>query len=146
MRQLFLLSTAALMFIGCGKKDTQSTAAVEATKVANTAVDSSGFAKRLVGIEVVNWEPTSNSGAQFKYSSLKFKEDGTWNASAVVTANFEEFACKEHGTWTVEDETSNTSATMEWSLMGTTCITREKGTSIRVLMTLSGSSYKISFR
>ena len=142
---VFLLTTCALMTAGCEKKPAATAVDKEATTESKTGTLSK-FQKKLVDTEITDWEPTSNSGAQFIYKTLGFNADGTWTASGVVKADFEEFECTESGTWTMVSETNATSGTIDWAVKETDCISREAGTSIRTLMDYSGGDYQISFR
>ena len=89
---VFLLTTCALMTAGCEKKPAATAVDKEATTESKTGTLSK-FQKKLVDTEITDWEPTSNSGAQFIYKTLGFNADGTWTASGVVKADFEEFEC-----------------------------------------------------
>jgi len=144
-RSMFVVAAFALMAMGCEKKPATSPVEKESTAETKTG-NLSKFQKKLVETTITDWEPTSNSGAQFIYKTLQFTADGTWSANGVVRADFEEFECAENGTWSLVSEASATSGTIDWTVSKTDCIAREAGTSIRTVMDYSGGDYQISFR
>lgn len=144
-RSLVIAAACTLLTVGCEKKPAST--AVETEPAAETKTGNlSKFQKKLVETTITDWEPTSNSGAQFIYKTLEFKADKTWSASGVVRADFEEFECTEKGSWSIVSEANATSGTIDWTVGETDCISRESGTSIRTLMDFSGGDYQISFR
>ena len=151
MKWSLVILAGVLLATGCGKKKQAESSAESAVgDAAQSAKDNTPerkFKENLTQLKVTNWEPTSNSGAQFLYNSLVFKSDGTWAADGVVKANFEEFPCKESGPWSVVSVESGSAAVIDWTLTSTTCITREKGITLRThINILDGGKYKISFR
>jgi len=151
MKWSLVILAGATLAVGCGKKkqvESSATSAVaDATQSASENTPERKFKENLTQLKVANWEPTSNSGAQFIYNSLVFKADGSWSADGVVKANFEEFPCKEGGSWSVASIESASSGIIDWTLNSTTCITREKGIALRTHISILGSDkYKISFR
>lgn len=145
-RCILLVLSATLSTTGCGPKKaaTSSTEAKSASTPSTSGLTK--FQTNLVETKISDWEPTSNTGAQFLYNTLQFDGDGTWNAQGVVKANFEEFECTESGSWSVTSEESATSGTVLWDVKKTDCITREVGTEVRTHFDLSGGKYQISFR
>lgn len=145
------LATSMVLGAGCGdKKPVESTAAPAAAKITAEMPDTAyakAFAKRLVALSIEDWKPIdASSGADLNYKTLAFSPDGTWNAEALLTASYEEFDCKEHGTWRIDNTDSSETATMDWELVKTTCPMREPGVQ-RVKMTIEkGGGYKIMFR
>ena len=147
MNRLFILALSGLLCsVACGPKKTTTTTASETTTQGSETANLSKFQKKLVETTIVNWEPSDGGGAQFLYTSLKFKADNSWKAAGMVKANFEEFPCTESGTWSVSSETGANGGTIEWTLKDTDCISREAGTTLRTLIEFSGGDYKISFR
>jgi len=138
---------------GCGKKappeaptDAEPPPPRFTAEMPDTA-DAKAFAKRLVDTTVTNWDPVSGEGAEFTFTALSFQPDGVWHADAVMKASFEEFDCKETGSWRIDEAESSDTATMEWTVVKTTCPMRESGASQRVKMTIAkGGTYKIAFR
>ena len=145
IRYTSIVFLSVLLTSACGSKKEAKPAAEKSASASSEAAGLSKFQKNLVGTEITDWEPTSNSGAQFIYHTLRFSADGTWTASGTVKADFEEFPCKESGSWSVSSEDGN-SGTVEWVLNETDCLMREKGVELRTHIDLSGGSYKISFR
>jgi hypothetical protein len=151
MRAQFV-TVLALCALSCAKKEAPQAAAAEgkSEEAAITAeipatAEARSFAKTLIGTQVSNWHPTG--GSAFAYETLTFKPDGTWSAAASVSAGGEDIDCQESGTWKISEATSTDTATMEWGVVKTTCVSRDAGTSQRVVMTiLEGGEYKIGFR
>jgi len=141
-----MVLSGVLLAGGCGSKK-EAKPATEGVETHESAPATlTKFQQKLVETTITEWEPTSNSGAQFLYSSLSFQANGTWSADGVVKADFEEFPCSEKGLWTVTSEDNGSAGTVEWTLKETDCITREVGASLRTHISFSGGDYKISFR
>jgi hypothetical protein len=105
------------------------------------------FAEALVETEVREFAPISGGGASFVYHSLSFVADGSWSATATVTAGDEGMDCQESGRWTLEQATAAETAILVWTVGKTTCASREVGAAQRVQMTiLESGEYKIAFR
>jgi hypothetical protein len=108
--------------------------------------DARSFAKALVNTVVTDWEVAGGSGGAVTYADLRFDGDGTWNAQGNFTADGEKFPCVETGSWTLDDTSSSSVGTMDWTISKTTCPTREAGSSVRVQVTLNKSGAEIAFR
>lgn len=136
----FILFTS--MLAACGDKSaaTPTPAADSGPKITMTVPDGGkAFVSTLTGATTQNFEPTDADGASFMYTELQFRGDGTWMAQGYVEAMDERMECTESGTWTVEEVSSKTVATIAWTVGDTTCVGRDKGSSTRAQVT-AGSS------
>ena len=138
------MSTLAFSLIAsllaCGEKSgsTSAPAAAAATKFTMDLPDdatSRSFAETLVGGVTTKFTPTDADGAAFEYTKLLFRPDGSWNAEGYVEAMDERMECAESGTWSVEDVSSKTVATIAWTVSDTSCVGRDKGASTRAQVT-----------
>lgn len=136
VRTLALLTLASLG--ACGKKATEPepAAAAKPAKAKITAdipegPDAQAFARKLIGVEV-RWSPTSSS--DFTHTALRFAPDGTWSADALVRAAGEELPCNEVGSWQLDSVEGPDTGTLVWSVVKTSCASRDAGTEHRVWM------------
>ena len=139
MRPTF--SLCALLLAGCGEKTPAATAAIATGPTLTMAVPDGAkpFATALVGNVTQNFTPTDSDGAVFEYTTLRFRGDGTWRAEGYVEAMDERMECVESGTWTIDDASSATVATIAWTVGETSCVGRESGTETRAQVTVGGS-------
>jgi hypothetical protein len=140
-----MLTTSILFFsmlAACGDKSaaTPSPAAESGPKISMDVPEGGkAFVSALTGAVTKNFEPTDADGASFMYTELQFRADGTWAAQGYVEAMDERMECAESGTWSVEDVSSKTVATIAWTVSDTSCVGRDKGASTRAQVTAGAS-------
>ena len=130
------------MLTACGDKSAATpAAAAESGPKITMAVPDGGkaFVSTLIGAVTKNFEPTDADGASFMYTELQLRGDGSRMAQGYVEAMDERMECTESGTWSVEEVSSKTVATIAWTVGDTSCVGRDKGSSTRAQVT-AGSS------
>ena len=140
MRTSFVLFASLLT--ACGDKSAATpTAAAESSPKITMTVPEGGkaFVSTLTSAVTNNFEPTDADGASFMYTELQFRGDGTWMAQGYVEAMDERMECAESGTWSVEDVSSKTVATIAWTVGETNCVGRDNGSSTRAQVTVGAS-------
>ncbi len=141
-----------LLAPGCKKKEAETAPAANTSadvlgKVSIPAGDTSkAFAGKILTHDVTNFTPGDGYGMKFVYQSLKFYNDNTWLAEAVIGQGDDSVACKEHGTWTMDEAKDDHTADMSWKLEHTTCPGRENQNMIRVNVNIEKGEYTISLR
>ncbi len=150
MRRALLSSIFLSLVIGCGEKNApvESAAAPAASGPEIPAdANSKSFADTLMGLTISAWAPEDSGEVEFKYTSLTFAADNSWQAVAYVAIMDETVDCKETGTWTMDPAESATTAGMTWSIVKTTCPGREAGRDLRLQMTiLNDGTFKVKMR
>ena len=127
-----------------GKKKNNTPPTVEAPEpdVPDDA-KSKKFSKKLIETPMKHFRPVD----QLSYNDLLFKGDNTWHAEGKVTLGFEDDACSESGTWTMDAASSETVAVVTWTVASTDCASRKPGSDTRAQITLkSGGQYQFQFR
>ena len=152
MRRTVLFSCLALTVSGTalagkkkkGKKKTDTPAPIEAPEPDVPGDDKSKkFSKKLISTPMKYFRPVD----QLSYGDLVFKGDNTWHAEGKVTLGFEDDACTESGTWTMEAADEDNAATVDWVVTQTTCIGREVGAQTRALLTIKNDgNYDVKMR
>ena len=130
------------LLTACGEKSpAAATPAAESGPKISMSVPDGGkpFVTQLIGSTTTDFAPTDSDGAAFKYTRLQFRGDGTWAAEGYVEAMDEKMECAESGTWSVEDVSSKTVATINWTLGDTSCVGRDKGAETRAQVTVGSS-------
>ena len=147
MRSMVFLSLT-LLTIGCGPKTPATPApAEEAVKIDVSMPDSpdaSAFATQIIEQGISDWSPTGSR--DFKWTSADFHADGSLKVQAKIDVGGETMECPETGTWSIDSVDSASSGILEWTIVKTSCATREDGAQQRVQLTYTGSEAKISFR
>ncbi|NOY27604.1 MAG: hypothetical protein GXP62_17200 [Oligoflexia bacterium] len=149
-----VLFLALPLIVGCGGKkpapaaagDSKPSASAKKTGTYPTDATSQGFLSALTSMTVHNFLAVDNGGATVVLSTLNFTADNEWSASGYVDAGDERMECTEHGTWTMEAATSNSSATISWVIGTTDCAGREPGTSTRAKIDIVGDDIEVAFR
>ena len=152
MRRTVLISCLALTASGTafagknkkGKKKNNTPPTVEAPEpdVPDDA-KSKKFSKKLIETPMKHFRPVD----QLSYNDLLFKGDNTWHAEGKVTLGFEDDACSESGTWTMDAAEEDNAATVSWVVTQTTCIGREVGAQTRALLTIKNDgNYDVRMR
>lgn len=138
-----------LLAIGCGKKDSTSTAAPAqaAAEKPDTPADakSEKFGETLVGLSITDFRPLNAGSGKFVYNTLGFEADNTWRGEGYIEIAGETLECIESGTWSMEPAESATVAVMTWSVAETDCINQEPGDR-RYRVTISGSDISVEYR
>ena len=116
---------------------------VETKVEAPTDAKSKKFLKTLLSTEFENIAP---EGDGFLYKKIRFKNDNSWSADAVIIVMEEEMDCIESGTWTMDPATANNNAALTWKITSTDCPSREVGGSVRINATLNGTSIDAQYR
>ena len=146
--RLLMSAIVVTALAGCGSKKAPA-AAAEPAKPQITAsmpdsAEAKGLAEKLVENGISDWSPTGSR--DFKWTGATFHPDGALKVQAKIVAGGETIECPETGTWSIAEADSKTSGIVEWTIVKTSCATRDNGTSQRVQLTYSGSETKISFR
>lgn len=156
MTRPILLASCALLTLGCGEKKPaassgdaadESPAAEEAPAASSTLPQdktSQAFVDTLVAMAITRFVPTDDG--VLKYDTLSFSADERWVAGAAVEIMDERMECSEGGSWSMDPATSKDEAALTWTVESTTCAGRESGEAQRVLVDLSGGTFKVSFR
>lgn len=135
--RMFLPLMAAVL--ACTPKDAPVEAApAAAPEVAGPEIPgdaaSRKFAERLMGVRIVDWQPTGTGDVDFNYRLLTFKPDNTWGADAVIEVMDEEMGCRESGRWQMDPAEDESTAMLTWMIDATDCAGREQGGQVRVKM------------
>ncbi|MFT5684779.1 MAG: hypothetical protein ACI8RZ_005723 [Myxococcota bacterium] len=131
------------------KKSAEAEAPAEAEVTPDIPSDSNSakFAEALLALNIERFSPTdTSSGAKFRYTSLTFNPDNTWQAVGYVEMMDEMMECTEGGPWSMEPAESATVATMSWDIAQTDCVSREVGHSTRYRVTIEGDRMSVEFR
>ncbi len=143
-----LLGCVLLSTLGCKKEVAAPPAQATPKAPALTAEmpdspEARKFARGLLDNPITNWSPIDDR--TFIYTSMSFAPDGTWTADAELTAGGESVPCKEVGEWSIDKAESEVKATMDWTIVKSSCA-RENGSTQRVSATRNEAQYKISYR
>jgi len=87
-----------LLAVGCKKEVEPETSGAPAPKSVKDK-----FIGTLAQTEFINYDVPIGGGGSLAYPTLKFAEDGTWAAPAVLKLADEPFDCEESGTWEIVD-------------------------------------------
>ena len=147
MRTLTFVAIS-MAVIGCGPKAPTTTAPVEETVTIDVAMpdspDATAFATTIIERGISDWSPTGSR--DFKWTKASFSPDGTLKVNAKIDVGGETMECPETGSWSIDSVESASSGIIEWTVVKTSCATREDGATQRVQLSYSGSETKISFR
>jgi hypothetical protein len=145
--RLFMSLIITVALAGCGSKKAPEPAAEAKPKITASMPDTAeakGFAEKIVATGIKDWSPTGSR--DFKWTSATFHPDGALKVQAKIIAGGETIECPETGTWSIAEAESKTSGIVEWTIVKTSCATRENGTNKRIQLSYSGSETKISVR
>jgi hypothetical protein len=154
IRSVLPLATL-LLLTACAKKADAPKASAEAAGPAEESIEgaqypadpnSKSFVERLIRVEAKDFRPTDAPGAAFVYKTIDFRNDNTWTAQAVMTADGESFDCKEQGTWEVDPAMDENTASMTTKLTKTSCAGRPDSETLRLKVKIEKGEYTIVFR
>ena len=134
-----------LVLAACGPKEAPVQSAAGGAVGLNIPDDHSSrqFAERLLSLQVLSWTPSAGGSVQFKYNTLTFLQQNTWQAEAMVSVLDDELPCRENGSWIMDPAQSDNTATVEMTVEKTSCSGHEVGTKFRVKATiLQDGTYK----
>ena len=156
-RSILLLATLSLTIAaGCAKKAETKTApaadnaaakeeAIEGARFPNDDLSRS-FVERLIRVDAKDFRPTDAGTTMFIYKTIDFKNDNTWTAQAMFSADGESVDCKESGTWEMDKASSEHTAPMTWQLTQSRCPGRPQEQTMRMEVTIEKGEYTVKVR
>jgi hypothetical protein len=129
------------------KKEAAPAPAPSGPKVDAPADDASQkFVAKLLATPIKGFRPGDAGGAEFRYDSLTFAADNTFQAAAFVEMDGERMDCTESGSWKMDPAESEKAAVVEWTIVKTNCAGRESGGGLRVRFTIDKDGVNSEFR
>jgi hypothetical protein len=145
---LALIGLVAAGTAEAGKKKEAAPAPAPSGPTVNAPADdaSQKFVAKLLATQIKGFRPGDAGGAEFRYDTLTFAPDNTFQAAAFVEMDGERMDCTESGTWKMDPAESEKAAVVEWTIAKTNCAGRESGGGLRVRFTIDKDGVNSEFR